>query len=98
MFTLPIFAFFAVHHWLTTTSARVTAASSDHNTFAQYMAQNPDFFAGGAAILVTNCIVGLYCYSAYVEDQKDQSQNSKRTNHYKDEQPPRVGIFKTRTD
>lgn len=54
--------------------------------------KNADNWAGGAAILVTNLIVGGYCYSAYVEDlaeNKDKDNDASR---------PRVGIYKQRTD
>jgi hypothetical protein len=53
---------------------------------------NPDNWAGGAAILVTNLIVAGYCYSAYKEDLND---DTKKDN---DETAPRVGIYKQRLD
>ena len=53
---------------------------------------SPDNWAGGAAILVTNCIVGGYCYSAYKEDLEEKSNNPN------DEDAPRVGIYKQRVD
>jgi VMA21-like domain len=52
---------------------------------------NPDTYAGGAAILVTNIIVGVYCYQAYIEDSEEKST-------IKDEDGPKVGIYKERVD
>ena len=60
---------------------------------AQYIfsdKQNPDNWAGAAAILMTNVIVGAYCYVAYVEDRELQQDN--------DANQPRVGIYKQRVD
>lgn len=52
---------------------------------------DPDAWAGGVAILVTNCIVAAYCYQAFQEpDDFDKRDN--------DEFQPRVGAFKQRTD
>jgi drug/metabolite transporter (DMT)-like permease len=48
----------------------------------------PDNWAGGLAILVTNMVVAGYVYSAFQE--KDDQDN--------DESRPRVGVFKQRTD
>lgn len=51
-----------------------------------------DTWAAGAAIVVTNLIVGGYCYVAYMEDRdKEKSFDN-------DEAHPRVGVFKQRTD
>lgn len=55
----------------------------------------PDNWAGAAAILVTNGIVGGYCYSAYKEDLEEKSNNHNNTN---DADAPRVGIYKQRVD
>jgi VMA21-like domain len=66
----------------------------------QYLCQNftsPDNWAGGAAIIMTNIIVGVYCYQAYMEDQNDDSKDS-RGIYDKDSDAPRVGIYKQRTD
>ena len=60
----------------------------------QYLCQdkpNPDNWAGGAAILVTNIIVGAYCYTAYVEDLDEDQKGV-----YSDSGAPRVGIFKAK--
>ena len=54
--------------------------------------KEPDNWAGAAAIIMTNIIVGSYCYMAYVEDQEN---NDKKDN---DANQPRVGIFKQRVD
>lgn len=51
--------------------------------------EHPDNWAGGLAILVTNIVVFGYCYSAFQEPD-DEPEN--------DEDGPRVGIFKKRTD
>ena len=51
--------------------------------------EHPDNWAGGLAILVTNIGVFGYCYSAFQEPD-DEPGN--------DEDGPRVGIFKKRTD
>jgi hypothetical protein len=67
---------------------------------AQYLCQNythPDNWAGGAAIIMTNIIVGVYCYQAYIEDLNDSSKNN-RGIYDKDSDAPRVGIYKQRTD
>jgi hypothetical protein len=54
---------------------------------------SPDTWAGGAAILVTNCIVAGYCYSAYREDLDDDTKKDRS-----DATAPRVGIYKQRVD
>lgn len=54
---------------------------------------HPDNWAALCAILMTNIIVGGYCYSAYIEDSEEK-QLSTKTNQL----PPRVGIYKERTD
>ena len=53
--------------------------------------EQPDNWAAGAAIFVTNLIVAAYCISAFLEP--DDAKLEK-----KDEDGPRVGIFKQRTD
>ena len=54
----------------------------------------PDNWAAGCAILVTNLIVAGYCYSAYREDDTiDDNSNNEN-----DRWGPRVGRFKERTD
>ena len=72
MFTLPIITYFIVNYIVT--------------TYYKDTIQNPDNYSGGAAILMTNIIVGGYCYMAYYEDNNEIIE------------PPRVGKFKTRTD
>jgi len=57
----------------------------------------PDNWAGGVAIIVTNIIVAGYCYSAYVEDVEENKQKDGSMNN-NDEDRPRVGIYKQRTD
>jgi len=54
--------------------------------------KEPDSWAGGAAIIMTNIIVGAYCYMAYLED------NDKQKNKDNDANQPRVGIYKQRVD
>ena len=49
---------------------------------------NPENWAGGVAVLVTNIIVAGYCYSAFTEDGDDPN----------DTKGPRVGTSKQRTD
>mmetsp|Transcript_22097 Transcript_22097/g.32646 ORF Transcript_22097/g.32646 Transcript_22097/m.32646 type:complete len:96 (+) Transcript_22097:126-413(+) len=58
----------------------------------QYFAnkQNPDNWAGALAIVVTNLVVAGYCYSAFQEEDENENKN--------DDDGPRVGIFKKRTD
>ena len=56
--------------------------------------QNPDNWAAVVAIIVTNLIVGGYCYTAYIEDSDAVSPDDAR----KGVVPPRVGVFKERTD
>lgn len=48
---------------------------------------NPENWAGGAAILATNLVIGGYCYVAYIEDLD--------TN---DEDGPKSGASKQRVD
>ena len=72
MFTLPIITYFIVNYIVT--------------TYYKDTIVNPDNYSGGAAILMTNIIVGGYCYMAYYEDNNEIIE------------PPRVGKFKTRTD
>jgi hypothetical protein len=50
--------------------------------------KNPENWAGGAAILVTNIIIGVYCYSALTEEDDDVN----------DERRPKKGDPKQRTD
>ena len=50
--------------------------------------QNPENWAGGVAIVVTNLIVGGYCYSAFMEEDDDPN----------DTRGPRTGSSKQRTD
>jgi VMA21-like domain len=51
--------------------------------------EHPDNWAGGLAIVVTNIVVFGYCYSAFQEPDEDVEN---------DENGPRTGIFKKRTD
>lgn len=52
--------------------------------------QEPDNWAAAAAIIMTNIIVGVYCYMAYIEDSEIEKDN--------DVNQPRVGIYKQRVD
>mmetsp|Transcript_20101 Transcript_20101/g.55962 ORF Transcript_20101/g.55962 Transcript_20101/m.55962 type:complete len:92 (+) Transcript_20101:238-513(+) len=55
----------------------------------QYIFQNkkePDNWAGGMAIIMTNIIVGGYCYMAFNEDGDGEDS------------VPKVGVFKQRVD
>jgi VMA21-like domain len=52
----------------------------------------PDNWAGGAAILVTNLIVAGYCVAAFSEEDEEAQKNKN------DADGPRVGVFKQRTD
>jgi VMA21-like domain len=58
-------------------------------------ASSPDNWAGAAAIVVTNLVVGGYCYSAYIEDLNDPTKKDSSMN---DADAPRVGIYKKRVD
>jgi len=49
--------------------------------------KNPENWAGAAAILTTNIIVGGYCYVAYIEDLD-----------VNDEDGPKTGASKQRVD
>lgn len=63
---------------------------------AQYVfraKQQPDNWAGGAAIIMTNLIVGSYCYMAYLEDNEQSNKDGDN-----DADRPRVGIYKRRVD
>ena len=48
---------------------------------------NPENWAGMVAIVVTNCVVGGYCYVAYIEDSDPN-----------DEDGPKQGANKQRVD
>ena len=48
---------------------------------------NPENWAGMVAIIVTNCVVGGYCYVAYIEDSD-----------MNDEDGPKKGASKQRVD
>jgi hypothetical protein len=52
---------------------------------------NPDNWAGGMAIVITNLIVAGYVISAFQEKDNDDEAREQQ-------QQPRVGAFKTRTD
>jgi hypothetical protein len=56
-------------------------------TFSGY--KNPENWAGGVAIVMTNIVVGGYCYIAYMEDRDTSTDGSSR--------PPQ-GSFKERVD
>jgi hypothetical protein len=49
--------------------------------------RNPENWAGAVAVVITNLIVGGYCYVAYIEDRD-----------LNDEKGPRKGAFKQRVD
>ncbi|GAX10736.1 hypothetical protein FisN_14Lu264 [Fistulifera solaris] len=55
--------------------------------------QHPDNWAALSAIVMTNIIVGGYCYAAYIEDAEEKDAEDKTKGV-----PPRVGIYKERTD
>jgi hypothetical protein len=55
---------------------------------------DPDMWAGGAAILVTNLIVGMYCYLAFIEDADEKPPEDDDN----DASRPRVGIYKKRVE
>jgi hypothetical protein len=61
--------------------------------FVFHEKDEPTMWAGGAAVIATNIIVGGYVVSAFSEeDDFDGEIESKDANG------PRVGAFKTRTD
>jgi hypothetical protein len=53
--------------------------------------QHPDNWAGGCAIVATNIIIGCYCYSAFMEEEDEEPR-------YDDQDGPKTGAFKNRTD
>ena len=53
--------------------------------------KEPDNWAGGLAIVVTNIVVAGYCWSAFSEEEDPEEEKN-------DAAGPRVGIFKQRTD
>jgi hypothetical protein len=55
---------------------------------------DPDMWAGGAAILTTNLIVGVYCYQAFIEDSDEEPKEDDDN----DQSRPRVGIYKQRVE
>lgn len=86
MATLPIASFFLT---------RYLYLSTNTTTMTSSIASNPDTWAGGVAILVTNIIIAAYCISAFLgKEINDDEQN----NSSKDKEGPRVGIYKQRTD
>ena len=58
--------------------------------------EHPDNWAALSAIVMTNLIVAGYCYAAYIEDSEEKAVQEKQKN--KGGVPPRVGIYKERTD
>lgn len=58
--------------------------------------EHPDNWAALSAIVMTNIIVGSYCYAAYIEDNEEKAVDEKQNG--KGVIPPRVGIYKERTD
>jgi hypothetical protein len=82
MFTVPLLVFFLVRHWA--------------KTIYDVPASSVDTYAGGAAILTTNLIIGVYCYMAYREDEEDKQLEGMKEGG--GAVPPRVGQFKERTD
>lgn len=92
MFTLPILTYYIVHEYC----------------LYQYTLKNIsktyiELFAGGSAILMTNIIIGTYCYYAYCEDLYDQVTGEVKIinnddDYRNDEDYPKVGIYKKRTD
>ena len=92
MFTLPLGAYFLTRYWLLSASS----SSSSSSPFQQQQQQwfSADEWAAAAAILVTNCIVGGYCYVAYQEDRSNDDENDNAN----DAKHPRSGMYKERTD
>ena len=86
MVALPVATFYATHAYM--------VQVLDYKSF------DADNWAGAAAIVMTNLIVGGYCYMAYWEDLEDQQQQqaAAATRHDNDASVPRVGIYKQRTD
>ena len=85
MVTLPVATFYATHAYM--------VQVLDYKSF------DADNWAGAAAIVMTNLIVGGYCYMAFWEDLEEQQQQAAAaTRHDNDASVPRVGIYKQRTD
>lgn len=80
MSVLPVSAFYLVLHVL------------DQHTAIS----NSDNYAAAAAIIVTNIIIGVYCYKALTEED-DEEEDDKRISD-NDVHQPRVGIYKQRVD
>jgi formate hydrogenlyase subunit 3/multisubunit Na+/H+ antiporter MnhD subunit len=67
--------------------------------FGQYLfqtKQQPDNWAAGLAIIVTNFVIAGYCVSAFMEPDDEQTKAEKEKEN--DTNAPRVGVFKQRTD
>jgi hypothetical protein len=65
----------------------------------QYVFQSkpqPDNWAAGLAIIVTNVVIAGYCISAFLEPEDEVSKAEKEKDN--DTNAPRVGTFKQRTD
>lgn len=56
--------------------------------------QEPDNFAAAAAVLMVNVVVAAYCFKAFREGDDDDEKEKKGN----DDEIPRVGAFKKRTD
>lgn len=80
MVTLPVLSYYVTRWYLLTSQSTIPK-------------DQWDTYAGGMAIVVTNIIIAIYCYHAYIEDSNEKSLTT--TN---DDDHPRVGAFKQRTD
>lgn len=64
---------------------------------AQYVfreKEQPENYAGAAAVLAVNLVIAGYCVKAFREDRQEQDDDDNQN----DAAGPRVGVFKQRTD
>jgi len=66
-----------------------------HFLFSQK--QEPTAWSGIFAVVIANCVVSGYVYSAFAEDDEGDMINNE-DDEDNDEAAPRVGAFKRRTD
>jgi len=56
--------------------------------------EQPDIYAGVAAVVAVNLVIAGYCVKAFREDRQPDDDD----NNNDDAAGPRVGVFKQRTD
>lgn len=83
MFTMPLIVFYLCQYYVFTER------------------DNPEAWSGGMAIVTVNCVIAWYVVSSFSEDDDGGVDNNRRNTEatlLKDEDGPRTGFNKTRTD